>query len=100
MQTIRKSKVITNDYTVSEDDGKIFVNTNNDITVTFPTLTYDNDVYVKNLGTGTTTIAKTNGIPVVTRSGRKIDGENTVTLSENTCLLLSYVKDLDKYFII
>lgn len=101
MQSIRKSKVITADYTLElYDYGKIFVNTDNDVTITIPTPDEDFDCYVKNLGTGTTTINKTNGTPLATRSTRLIDGETNVTLSQNVCLLISYVKDLDRFLII
>jgi hypothetical protein len=101
MNTIRKSKVITGDYTLElYDYGKIFVNTDNDVTITLPTPDNDLDVYVKNLGTGTTTVNKVNGAPTATRANRKIDGDNSVTISENVCLLISYVKDLDKFLVI
>jgi len=101
MQTIRKSKVITEDYTLElYDYGKIFVNTNNNVTITIPTPDDDLDLYVKNMGTGVTTVNKTNGVPLATRATRLIDGESSVTVSNNVCLLISYVKDLDKFMIL
>ena len=101
MQSIRKSKVITSDYTLElYEYGKIFVNTNNDVTITLPTPDDDLDCYVKNLGTGTTTVNKTNGVPIATKATRLIDGESSVTISKDSCLLISYVKDLDKFLII
>jgi len=101
MQTTRKSKVITANYTLElYDIAKIFVNTNDNITITLPTPDGDLDVYVKNMGTGTTTIVKTNGIPLATRSTRLIDGDANVTIPPNVCLLLSYVNDLDRFLIL
>ena len=101
MQTTRKSKVITADYTLElYDYGKIFVNTNSNVTVTLTTPSDDLDVYIKNMGTGVTTIAKTNSIPTATRATRLIDGSSSVTVSQNVCLLISYVKDLDRFMII
>ena len=101
MQTTRKSKVITSSYTLElYDYGKLFVNTNSDVTVTLPTPDDDLDIYIKNLGTGTVTVEKTNGIPTATRSNRKIDGANYVEVYQNDCYLLSYVKELDAFYII
>ena len=101
MQTARKSKVITTDYTLElYDIAKIFVNTNNNVTITLPTPANDLDVYIKNMGTGVTTVQKTNGIPLSSRSNRLIDGSGSVTLSKDICLLISYVNDLDKFMIL
>lgn len=101
MQTARKSKVITSSYTLElYDYAKVFVNTNSDVTVTLPTPEEDLDIYVKNLGTGTTTIAVTLGAPLATRATRFIDGSSSVVVPTDVCLLVSYVKDLDKFLII
>ena len=101
MQTIRKSKVITSDYTVVlYDVGKLFVNTDNNVTITIPTPADDYDVYIKNLGSGTVTVNKTNGIPIATRSTRLIDGESSVTISKDVCLLITFVKELDRFLIL
>lgn len=101
MQTTRKSKVITSDYTLElYNYGKLFVNTNSDVTITLPTPDDDLDIYIKNLGTGTTTVNKTNGVPTATRATRLIDGSASVTIPTDVCLLISYVKDLDRFLII
>lgn len=101
MQTSRKSKVITASYTLElYDIGKVFVNTNNDVTITIPTPDDDMDIYIKNMGTGITTVNKTNGIPLATRPTRLIDGVSSVTVPTNVCLLISYVKDLDRFLIL
>ena len=101
MQVIRKTKVITEDYTLElYDYGKIFVNTDNDVTVTLPTPDEDLDVYIKNLGAGTVTVNKTNGVPTATRANRKIDSQNNVSITQNTSLLITYIKELDRFEII
>ena len=101
MQTSRKSKVITSSYTLElYDIGKIFVNTNNDVTITIPTPDDDLDIYIKNMGVGVTTVSRTNGIPLATRSTRLIDGSSSVIVPTDVCLLISYVKDLDRFLIL
>ena len=101
MNTIRKSKVITADYTLElYDYGKVFVNTNDNVTVTIPTPDEDLDVYVNNMGTGITTINKVNGTPIATRANRTINEEQSVTAKKDVTLLISYVKDLDLFRII
>ena len=101
MQINRKSKVITSSYTLElYDYSKIFVNTNDNVTITLPTPDDDLDIYIKNMGTGTTTVQKTNGIPVLSRSNRLIDGDASVTIPNNVCLLISYVKTLDRFLIL
>lgn len=99
MQSIRKSKVITADYTVElYEYGKIFVNTDNDVTITIPTPDDDFDVYIKNIGNGTTTVNKVNGVPTATRANRKFDTDFTgIYIYKNETYLISYVKDLDSY---
>ena len=101
MQVIRKSKVITSDYTLElYDVGKILVNTNNNVTVTLLTPLDDVDCYIKNLGTGIVTVNRTNGIPIATRATRLIDGESSVTISKDVCLLITFVKELDRFLIL
>ena len=101
MQTTRKSKVITSSYTLElYDYGKVFVNTNDNVTITLPTPDDDLDIYIKNMGTGVTTVQKTNGIPISSRSNRLIDGDTSVTIPNNVCLLISYVKTLDRFLIL
>ena len=101
MQTIRKSKVITSDYTVLlYDVGKLFVNTDNNVTITIPTPADDYDIYIKNLGSGTVTVNKTNGIPVTTRANRLFDDNTGIEINPFDCYLISYVKELDVYFIL
>ena len=102
MNTIRKSKVITADYTVElYDYGKIFVNTNDNVTITIPTPDEDLDLYVKNKGTGITTVVKQNGVPTATRANRKFDTDfESIYVAKNQCYLISYVKDLDRFEIL
>lgn len=101
MQTSRKSVVITSNYspTISTlyDIGKIFVNTDSNITIKLPTADDDLDVYIKNLGNGVTTVNRTLGTPVTTRDNRKFDGYDSVLIYKNQTYLISYVKDLDSY---
>lgn len=101
MQSIRKSKVITTDYTLElYDYGKIFVNTDNNVTITIPTPDDDLDVYVKNLGSGIVTVNKINGTPIATRTTRLFDESTGIEINSLDCYLISYVKDLDAYFIL
>lgn len=98
MQTIRKSKVITSDYTVElYDYGKIFVETDNNVTITIPTPDSDFDIFIKNNGTGSVTVQRVLGVPTATRSNRDFDGAGTLVMEDYTSYLISYVKEVDTF---
>lgn len=98
MNTVRKNKVIYDDYTLElYDYGKIIVETDDNVTITLPTPDDDLDLFVKNNGNGLVTIVHELGSPVASRSTRSIDGNNFVVLQDKTSYLISYVKEIDTW---